>query len=184
MKSLRMLVPLLAAIGMPLVQSGAQSSAKPIEIGIDAALQRQSFEYENADGSITSFRLPASQVRVGFFVNDKFSIEPVLGLQYFKGEDSDAYTQYALGLGVLYHFTADAAKPRAYVRPLIGFVGANGGGDSESATAFGIGLGAKLPIVDRLAFRAEVNYAKQSKTDSDPAISTIGLTFGLSFFTR
>ena len=128
------------------------------------------------------FTLPLQQLRVGLFFSDRLSIEPSAGLRY--ASTNEGLARYSVGLGVLYHFSSDTAKATFYVRPLIETVGARGGGDTERATSLGVGVGVKTPIASRLVFRMETNYARQRRTRYGTPVQVLGVTFGLSLFSR
>jgi hypothetical protein len=163
--------------------AGAQR-ARPIELGIDAGVA-----IGLGDNSVTVVSIPAQAFRVGFFIDDRISLEPKFGLTTVSGE-GDTFTTYAAELGLLYHFyrTRMRMEPVGYpplsafyVRPFAGLVGASGGGNSTTNGLLGAGLGMKVPLISRLASRFEANFAHIFGDDSS---NQIGLLAGLSFFTR
>ena len=71
-----------------------------------------------------------------------------------------------------------------YLRPFLGVVGVSvsGGGGNDNSGYGGAGVGIKIPFADRrLATRMEANYAHGFSSGGS---NQIGLTLGLSFFTR
>jgi hypothetical protein len=147
------------------------------------------------DQSSVQIGLPASRARVGFFLtNDtRWSIEPAIGLNYRKEEDSDGALIYDLELGALYHFAPPTnltgglggtggpivRSSVAYARPFIGLNG-NTAGDGSSEVSVGAGLGIKVPWRESLAWRAEANLGY----GFDNEALRLGALLGVSFFTR
>jgi hypothetical protein len=166
------------------VASAQRTSPPPndLEFGIDAGA---TFGF----GDINSVQLtiPASRFRVGFFLpNSRWSIEPATFLSWTKVEDADGVFVYDLEVGALYHLAPPsdlhASPPLSvvYVRPFIGVTGASSGGNDDSEFFAGAGLGVELPWRPNLAWRLEANtgYGFDNKA------FRLGLTAGLSFFTR
>jgi hypothetical protein len=176
-------------VGLALVSSSLQGQDRPIELGVDAGVS-----IGFGDNSVTVISIPVQAFRIGFFVDDKVSIEPKFGLTTITG-NGDTFTSYAAELGLLYHFYRERERdvrgrviyggpgPRSsfYVRPFVGIVGSNGPGGDDSDAVLGIGVGMKVPLVNRLAARFEANFAHQF---GDPDFNQLGLLAGLSFFTR
>lgn len=144
----------------------------PREFGIDAGVM-----FGLGDESFTSIGIPAQKLRIGFFRNATFSIEPYGTLNYFKQEGFDDVTSINLGTGLLYHFSPDREANQVYVRPFAEMNYISGG---ESNTDFGIGagLGIKVPWRERFAWRFEaaLGYA------FDAEATTLNLGAGVSFF--
>ena len=176
----------------------AQSVQRPIELGIDAALVRESTD--NLTG--TSFQLPISRFRVGFHLSDAISVEPSISFIYGRStfenpvtgeENTSSGTGYELDLGMLYHFRTDRTKAQPYVRPFFGLHGSSNNNDSGfdssvNKLAFGGGVGFKFPASNRLGTRLELGFAHETEDDSEngggPSRDSFYLAFGLSFFTR
>lgn len=142
------------------------------EWGIDAGV-----EFGLGDQSYTSIGLPAQRLRIGFFRNPTFSIEPYGTLNYFKAEGLDDITAINLGTGLLYHFSPDRQANQVYVRPFAEMNYISGGG-SDTDFGIGAGLGIKVPWRTRFAWRFEgaVGYA------FDAEAATLNLGAGVSFF--
>jgi hypothetical protein len=167
----------LSAALLPDLAHAQVSRAPSVELGIDAGVAY------DTDRKVTVVGLPAQRFRVGFFANPHLSIEPIVSLNY-AGDGDDSFTQFTGDLGVLAHFTADPEAPQAYVRPFIGVSALGDGSDSISQLRFGGGLGVKMPVADRLAFRLEGVFARSVENDDFPASNAIGLNVGLSFLVR
>lgn len=159
-----------------------QSQAKPaeeklpVEIGMDGALERAF-----STPGVTTLSLPVGRIRAGVYALPvlEFETSLALGSERTGGSSTSAITA---GAGVLYHFSPLRTKAQPYVRPFFEWSKATGSvagiSGSASATAYGVGLGTKLPLADRFAGRFEVAYGHQGD------VSHLILLFGLSFFTR
>jgi hypothetical protein len=169
---------------------GAQRTGakRPIELGVDASLA-----YESGDRfKATTLSIPVTRFRAGFFLTDAMSFEPALAIQYSHitienaaGEDNTSSgTGYAFDFGLLFHFSADRTQGQTYVRPFVGLHGVSGDAGSASQGVFGLGLGVKKPLVNRLAGRFEVGFSHATDDNDLPANNQVFLSFGLSFFTR
>jgi hypothetical protein len=182
-----------ALLAAPLAAQTPNAVTQPTrtqEFGLDAGLN-----IGLGDQSSVSFALPASRARVGFFLtNDtRWSIEPAIGLNYLKVEDSDGNLNYELELGALYHFAPPTnltgglggtggpivRSSVAYARPFIGLNGSTGG-DGDTEVSVGAGLGVKVPWRETLAWRAEANLGY----GFDNEALRVGALLGVSFFTR
>jgi hypothetical protein len=170
---------------------------RPIELGIDGAIDWIKLEPStdiDTDWQ-SSVQIPVANFRIGFFTADRrWSVEPNLAFSRFSFGDGHV-TNTQLDLGLLYHFAVanrrEPGKPQPYLRPFVGFEhgsvsGVDGVADDNSDTVarFGVGLGVKLPMVDRLATRLEARYVHATEGDVQPAANGFALGFGLSFFTR
>ncbi|MFN2566623.1 MAG: hypothetical protein ABR499_16625 [Gemmatimonadaceae bacterium] len=158
----------------------ASAQARPIELGIDAAL---SFGLD--EPRVTVIAIPFQQFRVGFFTSPRTSFEPTLAINHVdiddpNGLDLDA-TTISIGLGVLFHLTPDRTQSQIYFRPFGGFTSVSAFGESESDPNLGLGLGLKTPFANRLATRLEAFVAHQFDGDGT---TSVGVLFGLSFFPR
>ena len=149
---------------------------RPIEYGIDAAAT-----FGLDDPNVTVIAIPAGVFRIGWFANDRVSLEPQFSLLSINSDDGDA-TVYNFALGLLWHFGIGRPYAGLYTRPFIGVSGFSNG-ESEADPFVGVGVGMKWPFANRrLAARGEVNWAHLF-ADPDPT-DQIGVLLGLSFFTH
>lgn len=153
----------------------ARAQGRPIELGIDGALI-----FVLDDPTVVTLGVPIQQFRIGFHTTPTMSIEPMGSLNYLHVDDFDV-TQLTLGVGVLFHRTADRTRNQTYFRPFVQFSSVSAEGTSESGAALGIGFGIKNPIANRLATRLEAFLAHDF---DDGGSTSIGGLFGLSFFPR
>ena len=195
---LKLFVCIAAAVAVAAPSMLVAQSPRPIELGIDAALVRESTD----DATGTSFRVPVGRFRVGFPLSNALSLEPSIAFAYGRstfespttGEDiTSSGTGYELDLGLLYHFRTDRSAMQPYLRPFLGVHGSNtetdGGFESSiRQLAVGGGIGFKFPATDRLATRLELGFSHEAEDDSDdgrgPSRNSFYLAVGLSFFTR
>lgn len=185
----------LAALALATGASVAGAQIRPIELGIDGAVNwtKSGLLPDGERTWRTSVDIPAANFRIGFLTADRrWSVEPNFAFSRFSAGDADI-SQLQLDLGLLYHFAVatarDPGKPQPYLRPFLGFehtsFSTEGEADaSDSRARFGVGLGVKLPMVDRLAARLEGRYIHTSEADALSASDGFALGFGISFFTR
>jgi len=144
------------------------------------------YEFDSRPGYcflFTVISVPIQAVRVGFFVNDRVSVEPKVGLNVFHTE-GETFSSYDVETGVLYHFSKNPIGRGVYLRPYAGFQGISGGGDSETRGIFGAGFGAKIPFADRFATRMEIGYQHMTAPTNGNSDNALIVLFGLSIFSH
>jgi len=150
------------------------------EIGADAGLGF-TLAVPSGASKVTSLGVPLRSIRAGFFINPDWSLEPSLGYDYTKIEGIDGISVLQLGFAGLYHLTPNRMQRQVYVRPFLGLLYASSGGNSDSDTQLGVGVGMKWPKLNgRMAWRGEVNIDHTF----DAEVTALNLLFGFSFFTR
>jgi hypothetical protein len=167
----------LLALVMTAASADAQkSSARPIELGLDGGI---SVGFD--DPNVTTVSLPVQALRVGFFMNDKLSLEPRVNFNSVSG-GGVSIRSYALELGALYHLGGHMKGNGLYVRPFAGIAGVSG--DVSGSDAFlGAGVGVKMPFAQRrLATRLEANLG-HAFTEGGGS-NGLGVLFGVSLFHR
>ena len=147
MKCLRLAL-LALALAIP---RSVEAQGAPVEWGVDGGIT------VSLDPTVTIVSIPVSQVRAGFFFSPTLELEPRVGLLSISG-GGERFTQIQLDLGLLMHFGASRLRTQTYLRPFLGISSTDVEGDSSTGGSAGIGLGWKLPIGTRFAFRPEVNY--------------------------
>jgi hypothetical protein len=179
---MRTLAAALTAITLLATAPAARAQTSPIELGIDAALSVGLDEPR-----VTVIAIPFQQFRIGFFLSPRTSIEPTLAINHIDAEEDPEFgidpdiTTISVGAGVLFHLTPDRTRSQIYFRPFGGFTSVSLLGESESDPNLGLGLGLKTPFANRLASRLEAFVAHEFDGDGT---TSVGVLFGLSFFTR
>ena len=162
----------------------AQRSGTGLEIGVDAALTHTSFDVPGQRGSATEFDLPVQAIRLGFALSPTVWLEPELGLRTVSEDGSFTTATFDVGLPISLSGPVVPSTTQYFVRPLLGFRHFSSGSDTQTQTAFGVGIGMRVPIVDRLAGRFEGRYVRGLHSGNIPADDEFSLLAGLSFFTR
>lgn len=171
----RHIAGLLVAVAVFAPQLAAQS--RPVELGVDMGAL---VDFGNGETS-TFFDVPTGVLRVGFWMNDKISIEPNLWLSvaHVGGETN---TRFSVAPALLYHFKTDRTMMRPYLAVFPGIYHQSGGAGSQFFA--GGGLGALFPLQEQLAFRAEALFSHYFESDNFSDLNELGLRLGFSFFTN
>jgi Outer membrane protein beta-barrel domain len=155
----------------------------PVEFGIDGALS-----YGLDSPHVTQVSIPVQRLRIGFFVSPAVSIEPSAAFSRNSVSGSSA-TSLDLGVGALFHLgtVRDGALP--YLRPFVEFNHTSFdedqfGSSSFTSTALGAGVGVKIPIANRFAWRLEGAAAHTLEHDGVKLSTALLAFFGFSFFTH
>jgi hypothetical protein len=177
---IRRILTVCAALAASASIAGAQQRQLPAELGVDAGI---SIGFDKPQVTTTSIPVPA--IRLGFYINDRVSIEPKAGLQTFH-DNTGSSTTYHAEVGVLLHFENDPVGRGLYARPFLGLVGVTGigAGSGQARTLYGGGLGLKAPFANRFASRLEVNYSHTTAPPGSPALNNLGILVGISVFSR
>jgi len=178
MRRLAVTVLTLLALASPAVAQ----NANPIELGLDGVL---AVNLETPRS--TSLVIPVQRLRAGFFVTPTISLEPALSLNRYSSNGSSS-TDLDFVAGALFHLNPSRASAQPYLRPFVeilhrSFDGDVGGGSINTAVLGG-GIGIKLPIADRFAWRLEGAYSHVLERDRVPAQNILSAYFGFSFFTH
>jgi hypothetical protein len=173
-------IAVIATAILAVVLPSAAQAQNPIEIGVDGALST-TFDSPR----VTDLSIPVQRLRVGFFTSPRISIEPYGALNYGNVEGS-TFTHVNFGVGGLYHFGAARSAPQPYVRPFLELEHQSFSDDlatgGTTAFALGGGVGVKLPIANRFAWRLEAALAHTFERDRIPATTSLSGIFGLSVF--
>jgi opacity protein-like surface antigen len=184
---MKKLASFLTAGALALLIAAPAQAQYPIELGMDGGLVWTSPDVDGMDSTL-DVSLPFQYVRVGFFINDHFSIEPALGFDRQDFGDDFTLTQLSLLASGLYHFSPSRTQPQFYLQLAggLGYVSFSDDVDSESDSqwSLGFGGGVKLPMMNRLAARLGVLYLRHFESDFMPDANQIRGQVGLSFYTR
>ncbi len=169
----------LALLGLTLTATAAdaqRSASRPIELGVDGGI---SIGFD--DPNITVVSIPVQAFRIGFFMNDKVSLEPRFAFNSISGGGT-SFRTYTFELGALFHPGGYVTGSGLYIRPFVGIAGIGGDAGSDSDAFLGAGVGVKLPFANRrFATRLEGNVNHVFNTGGSNAL---GILFGLSYFNR
>ena len=169
----------VAALGLTLAVSvapaaGAQQTSGFWEIGTDAAL---TIGLDNP--KFVSLAIPAGLIRAGYFTTPTVSIEPLFQWFSVGTENTEGFSVYTLGVGVLFHRSVSRTAQQVYLRPFLLIT--DGSGGANAALTFGGGVGVKRPLLGgRAATRAEANA---SYNEASERLNLSG-QLGLSLYTR
>jgi hypothetical protein len=167
--------------------SSNSSASMPIELGFDGGL---SFGTGGTNNT-TNIDTPLKNLRAGFLINPTWSIEPSFSLTRQSATGASS-TEYAIGVGALYHFSTARTANQLYARPFVNYLGFNDKVDtsptttvstSDHLTEMGAGIGMKLPWKERLVWRVEADFSHLSKK-LPSGDNRVGMLFGMSYFTR
>jgi hypothetical protein len=173
----RHIAGLLVAVSLFLPpQLAAQS--RPIELGTYLGV---SFDF-GGGSTLTTVSVPTGTLRVGFWMNDRVSVEPNVGFNWLH-ISGESLTTIDAALALLYHFNADATRARPFVSVFPGLMHFNSDGSTTQFYA-GAGLGVLLPMQERLAVRLEGRYYHTFASDEVGSGDTAGARIGFSFFTN
>src|SRR6185437_3725477 len=126
------------------------------------------------------FDFPVQAIRLGFALSPTVWLEPGLGLRTVSEDGSFTTLNFDVGLPISLSGPVAPNTTQYFVRPLLGFRHfSNSGARSETQTAFGAGIGMRVPIVDRLAGRFEARYVRGLHSDNFPASDEFSLLAGL-----
>lgn len=171
-----------AVLGLMLALSQTlYAQSRAVEIGMDGG-----FQY-GFDTEVTALDLPIQRVRAGFPVGTRFALEPAFSFAH-ADLDGASTTALRIQLGGLYSLSS-ASLDAAYIRPFLGY-GTNDfevdGLVNEDVTTLelGGGIGTRTRIADRLALRFEGSLRGSFPSDDLQDDIILGLTVGVSFFTR
>jgi hypothetical protein len=166
-------------------QRAAASARGFWELGTDAALL---LNLDADPGEVsTALTIPVGVLRAGYFYTPQLSIEPFFSLDYASFDGGASASDYTLGVGGVFHLSPARTTSVMFVRPFLAVVGGSfdpggpGASTSDSDIMLGAGFGMKWPkLAGRFAWRGEVNLSRQFDAEQ----TTIGLLFGISYFTR
>ena len=167
-----------------LVSPAVAQAPGAVEIGYDLGI---SFLMPEQGDDLVVLAVPrsvsfgVSTVRAGFYLTKSSELEPSLGLLLLSSSGTTA-TQLALGLDYLHNFAG------AHTRPFLMGGGRvlsfDNGNQSESQFGLAGGVGAKSTIGDRAAMRYGVELVRQFESDTFASRWDVGLSIGVSLFTK
>jgi hypothetical protein len=174
---------LLLAVALPL-----QGQMRTLELGFDGGIVYTD-PSEAAIANTWDVSFPFQKVRAGLFLTPQISIESAASVNRLDFGDDETATSFGLQGNVLYHFTADRARPQFFAQAGGGmeYVSFKFDDESENDTQWlaGAGVGVKVPLTDWLSLRTAGVYWRTFESDF-VAYDTnqFRAQVGLSVFTR
>jgi len=166
---------LLACFLLAGFQAWAQPHKGSILIGGTAG-----FSVTNYPGDFNASVISVTPL-AGFFITDKLAVGGGINLT-FLGGDADGST---IGLSPMarYYFNGDGST-RFFGQGGLTWQNVNPGGDFDSQSAFGFGLGVGLDYFfnERVALEAILGYNNLKGEDDDGSTGTFGISLGVAAF--
>lgn len=163
---------LLLVVAAAVVSTGAFAQFTKGDIFLNAQTTSLNLGFTDNDGySSTDFNLG---VQGGYFFTDRLAADVTLGFNYGKMEEFDAETNFALGIGVRYHFY-DAFFAR------VGFGAESYKNELDKTkfdTAFDLSVGYDWFINEKVFFEPSLYFAK-GLSEFNKKTSTFGLRVGI-----
>lgn len=135
---------------------------------------------ENADDNTEVNLLFPGALAMAFYMNEHIAIEPGVVISHFSDEDDNSGTVFALGVFLPIHIAPTTGRSGVFLSPGIQYTKGTGDFDFEGQTNYGLDIGIKSALRERIATRFAVTLRDGDSYD-DPAI---GATFGFGFFWR
>ena len=166
------------AVLLPAIPSPGSAQGRPVELGIDAG-----GTFDLAADAV-AIGIPVQDFRAGFFISDAVSVEPRLALNYLDGNGGSSIVALSAQLGPVIHLAPHRGRTQGYVRPFGGLNFLKVGNDSDAQLAVGGAIGVKIPVAERLATRVEGSFTHGFETGNVSGGNALGLSVGLSLYTR
>jgi hypothetical protein len=169
---LRRAFAVVALVGASAVSAQAQMGGLKVEeIRIDLA------SINITNGTFLEAGLPGS-LALGIYLNDKIALEPTVGFAYLKPDGApDGTSILSLGVMAPFYFAGDRGHSGLFVAPGVMIAKAT---DEDAAINFGVDLGFKGKMSDKVSWRA----AAQLRDGDSFGDASIGGVFGLSVWWR
>lgn len=170
----------LAALSLPV---GAASQVRAREWGIDGAVSFTATE--DAEGvespNVQTWAFPVQRARAGQWITRRFQVQLSSGFSVADFGDIST-VRFALAVAGLYHLTGDATRSGVFLTLGAGFDLLSHDGTDVQWTGVG-GVGAKLPVGTRFAFRPALEVGRSPRSERRLAATTVSAVFGASVFT-
>ena len=173
----------IGMVGM-LVSVGSAAGQERFEVGMDGVISytmTQRVERMSAV-NIQTWAFPAQRLRVGW---PRFGrLQPQLAMAFAVADFGDISTvTFSVGFSGLYQITGSGQRSGLFVSAGAGsnLLSDNG---TEVQWTGAAGLGARLPMGSRFAFRPAVEVSRSTGTERRLAGTSISAVFGFSAFTR
>lgn len=173
MRPMKRSLLLASAVMVGAVSQPAVAQGRPLEIRVDM------LGFQTSDGhTMVDVSFPGS-VAFAFYLSSQLAVEPRLSLDNISG-DGVSGTLYALGLFAPFYFKADEGKSGFFAAPGVMFQGASGDYGDETSVDYGVDVGVKWPLRDRISGRAAATWRDGDSYNK----SVFGASFGIGFHWR
>ena len=151
----------------------AAAQGKPLEIRADFV----TLETSDGDTDI-ALEFPGS-LAMAFYFSRQFALEPAVLINNINADDASA-TLFGFGLSAPFYFKADEGKSGLFVSPGIFFSKATGDFETDAMFDYGVDVGFKMPVKERISTRLAVTFRDGDSSDK----AVVGASFGIGFFWR
>jgi len=160
------------------------AQARPIELGMDGAVSFSRVDGVGGAGSnsVQSWAFPAQRLRAGFFPADRVQLQLTMAFSVADwGEVSTV--RFSVGMAAAFQLTGQGARSGLFASGgvAVDLLSHNG---SDAQWTLGGGIGYKVPLGDRLAFRPALEIGRSVASKLRPGNTTVSGLVGLSFFTN
>ena len=149
------------------------AQGKPLEIRVDFV----TIETSDGDTDI-GIEFPGS-LAMAFYFSNQFAVEPAVLIRNINTDAGNA-TLFGAGVFLPFYFKADEGKSGFFVAPGVAFTKATGDFESDALVDYGVDVGIKLPVKDRISTRLALTFRDGDSSDK----SVIGASVGIGFFWR
>jgi hypothetical protein len=164
---------LAATVLVAAVSAAAEAQDRQVEVRLDLV------SLQTSDGTtLVQLGFPGA-VAVGFYMNDNLALEPQLSLNFISSDAGDGGF-HSLGLFAPYYFKGDGGKTGLFLSPGLLLRKGTGDLDTDTQLDYGIDLGLKMAMRDRISSRLALTFRDGDSTNE----AIIGATFGIGIFFR
>jgi len=179
----RRAIAICIVLGVVLTGPG-WAQGRPVELGLDGAVSISRVDAVGgvASNSVQAWAFPAQRLRVGVFPADHLQLQFTMGFSVADFGDVST-VRLILGLATVYRVTGRDARSGLFASGgfAVDLLSHNG---SDAQWTVGGGVGYKMPLGDRLAFRPALEVGRSFRSLLRPGNTTVSGLLGLSFFTR
>lgn len=151
--------------------SAAAAQGPSLEIRLDVLTLLQSGERSTLEAG-----LPGS-LAVALYLDERVAVEPRVRMVR-ESDDTGSATQWTVGMFLPVHFTPSEGRRGVFVAPGLEFTRLGGAVGSDALLDFGVDLGVKLAVRERLSARLALMLRDGDSTSR----SVLGGSFGVSLF--
>jgi hypothetical protein len=160
---------------------GAQVRSPELTVGV-ASIGMETYD---GDETYTQLYLPASLLRLAFYMSPGVAIEPTVSINYWSGEGA-SFSAIGLGAFVPFYFNKDQGATGFYAAPGLGIFlfGGDDPDDKGSQIWFAAEAGKKFRMGPNAALRVAAQFYQELENDDFIEFRNIGVLAGLSVFLK